>query len=160
MDKLNKMVSKAEQLKRKADIQVRKSNSLLSSVTDGAKTPPHPASNVPDTLLSSIMDGDKAPPHPASNAPAINEQTVQDTSNESQAGSILDPSISSIKKIELPDFSGNRKDWPEFKSIFKHLAEAAIPSEQALAFELKRHIKAPADSLIQSVFCTKKELMP
>ena len=60
-----------------------------------------------------------------------------------------------IKKIELPDFNGDRKQWPEFKAIFKHLAEAAYPSEQALAYELKRHVKAPADSLIQAVYSTR-----
>ena len=46
---------------------------------------------------------------------------------------------SSIKKIELPIFNGDRREWPEFKAPLKHLAEAAIPSQQALAFELKRH---------------------
>ena len=54
--------------------------------------------------------------------------------------------------MELPDFSGNRKDWPEFKSIFRHLAVTAIQTEQALAFELKRHVKAPTDALINQYF--------
>ena len=60
-----------------------------------------------------------------------------------------------IKRVELPDFDGERKKWPEFKAIFKHLAESAYTSEQTLAFELKRHVKAPADVLIQSVYSTR-----
>ena len=39
--------------------------------------------------------------------------------------------------------------------MFKHLAESAYSSEQTLAYELKRHVKAPADVLIQSVYSTK-----
>lgn len=60
-----------------------------------------------------------------------------------------------IRKVELPDFSGDRRHWPEFKAVFKHLAESAYSSEQTLAYELKRHVKAPADVLIQSVYSTK-----
>ena len=60
-----------------------------------------------------------------------------------------------IRKVELPDFFGDRRHWPEFKAVFKHLAESAYSSEQTLAYELKRHVKAPADVLIQSVYSTK-----
>ena len=60
-----------------------------------------------------------------------------------------------IRKVELPDFSWDRRHWPEFKAVFKHLAESAYSSEQTLAYELKRHVKAPADVLIQSVYSTK-----
>ena len=51
---------------------------------------------------------------------------------------------------------GDRKQWPEFKAMFRHLAESTYTTQQALAYELKRHIKAPADALIQSIYSTKE----
>ena len=60
-----------------------------------------------------------------------------------------------IKRTELPDFDGDRKKWPEFKAVFRHLAESTYSSEQTLAYELKRHVKAPADVLIQTVYSTR-----
>ena len=43
-----------------------------------------------------------------------------------------------LKKMSLPTFSGQRKDWPEFKTVWKQLAEGAIKNKTALAHELKR----------------------
>jgi len=43
-----------------------------------------------------------------------------------------------LKKMSLPTFSGQRKDWPEFKAVWKQLAEGAIKNRTALAHELKR----------------------
>ena len=46
-----------------------------------------------------------------------------------------------VKKMALPTFSGNRKDWPEFKAIWKSVAETACQNKTALAHELKRSVK-------------------
>ena len=69
--------------------------------------------------------------------------------------SMVDSPLHQLNCILLPVFYGERKEWPEFKAMFRHLAEASMHSQQALAYELKRHIKAPADVLIQSVYSTR-----
>ena len=46
-----------------------------------------------------------------------------------------------VKAAELPHFSGFRKHWPEFKSIWPKLAIPAFPSKELLAVELRRCIK-------------------
>jgi len=62
-----------------------------------------------------------------------------------------------IKKTQLPEFSGQRKDWPEFKAIWRELAENAIASKSALAYELKRSLKGQAKERVKNVFVTKPE---
>ena len=42
------------------------------------------------------------------------------------------------KKPSLPMFSGNRADWPEFKCLWRSLAEAQFANKLHLAMELKR----------------------
>ena len=49
-----------------------------------------------------------------------------------------------LKKMSLPTFSGQRKDWPEFKTVWKQLAEGAVKNKTALAHELKRSVKGEA----------------
>lgn len=56
-----------------------------------------------------------------------------------------------LKKMSLPTFSGQRKDWPEFKTVWKQLAEGAIKNKTALAHELKRSVKGEASQRIKSV---------
>ena len=46
-----------------------------------------------------------------------------------------------VKAAELPHFSGLRKDWPEFKTIWPKLAIPAFPCRELLACELRRCIK-------------------
>ena len=40
--------------------------------------------------------------------------------------------------LELPTFSGHRRDWPEFKTVWRSVAESALRNKTALAHELKR----------------------
>ncbi|XP_048579693.1 uncharacterized protein LOC5508489 [Nematostella vectensis] len=63
----------------------------------------------------------------------------------------------SLKRISLPIFSGLRKDWPEFKTVWKQLADNAYSNQAALASELKRSVKGEAKERINSVFFTKPE---
>ena len=176
---LDELVSKAEALKRQADAKVREASSKGNCLDISSDSHNTIVYNLNDQDVSSEETGKST----SSKALHTNEQTqfnkdtsplLTERSDEStqahtkipENGALAAssesfiptlPSLSSsVKRIELPDFSGQRKDWPEFKSMFRHLAEAVIPSEQALAFELKRHVKAPADALIQSIFCTKK----
>ncbi|KAJ7391219.1 hypothetical protein OS493_019350 [Desmophyllum pertusum] len=62
-----------------------------------------------------------------------------------------------LKKMSLPTFSGQRKDWPEFKAVWKQLAEGAYKNKTALAHELKRSVKGEASQRIKSVYVTKPE---
>ena len=50
-----------------------------------------------------------------------------------------------------------RKDWPEFKAIWKSVAETAYSSKTALAHELKKSVKGKANRQIRSVYVTKPE---
>ena len=95
-----------------------------------------------------------------STKPGKNIETTDNIKHEHQKQIRLstqqtDEAIHQLKRIDLPDFHGDRKQWPEFKAMFKHLAESSMRSQQALAYELKRHVKAPADVLIQSVYSTR-----
>ena len=62
-----------------------------------------------------------------------------------------------LKKMTLPIFSGQRKDWPEFKTVWKQLAEWAYKNKTALAHELRRSVKGEASQRIKSVYVTKPE---
>ena len=46
-----------------------------------------------------------------------------------------------LKKRDIPKFSGNRKDWPEFKAVWETLVVPALPDKIALAVELKQACK-------------------
>ena len=46
-----------------------------------------------------------------------------------------------LKKREIPTFSGLRKDWPEFKSLWEKIVVPALPNRTALASELKKSCK-------------------
>ena len=62
-----------------------------------------------------------------------------------------------LKKTALPEFSGLRKDWPEFKAVWKRLAEGAIRDRTVLAHELKRSLKGQAKEKIVNVYVTRPE---
>ena len=74
----------------------------------------------------------------------------------SGASSADSPGIN-LKKMSLHTFSGQRKDWPEFKIVWKQLAKGAIKNKTALAHELKRSVKGEAGQRIKSVYVTKPE---
>ena len=62
-----------------------------------------------------------------------------------------------LKKASLPVFSGLRKDWPEFKAMWKVMAEAAFSNPSTLAYELKRNVKGSAVDIIKNVYVTRPE---
>ena len=76
---------------------------------------------------------------------------------QSSGASSVDTLGVHLKKMSLPTFSGQRKDWPEFKTVWKQLAEGAIKNKTALAHELKRSVKGEASQRIKSVYVTKPE---
>ena len=59
------------------------------------------------------------------------------------------------KKSSLPIFSGNRADWPEFKVVWKSLAEAQFRNKMQLAMELKKCCpKGRAGESLRSIYIT------
>ena len=68
----------------------------------------------------------------------------------SGASSVDTPGVH-LKKMSHPTLSGQRKDWPEFKTVWKQLAEGAIKNKTALAHELKSSVKGEASQRIKSV---------
>ena len=62
-----------------------------------------------------------------------------------------------VKKMSLPTFNGHRKEWPEFKAIWKSVAETAYFNKTTLAHELKRSVKGEASKRTRSVYITKPE---
>jgi len=73
---------------------------------------------------------------------------------QSSGASSVDTPVVHLKKMSLPTFSGQRKDWPEFKTVWKQLAEGAIKNKTALAY---RSVKGEASQRIRSVYVTKPE---
>ena len=59
--------------------------------------------------------------------------------------------------MELSTFSGHRRDWPEFKTVWRSVAESALRNKTALAHELKRSVRGEASKRIKLVYVTKPE---
>ena len=76
---------------------------------------------------------------------------------ESSGASSVDTPGVHLKKMSLPTFSSQKKDSPEFKTVWKQLAEGAIKNKTALAHELKRSVKGEASQTMKSVYVTKPE---
>ena len=47
-----------------------------------------------------------------------------------------------LKRREIPTFSGERRDWPEFKRMWQELVVPAVGNKVALASDLKKACKA------------------
>ena len=78
------------------------------------------------------------------------------TSSQSYTNLNRDSGIS-LKRMTLPTFSGLRRDWPEFKAVWKSIAETSNYNKTALAHELKKSVKGEAKLRIKSVYITKPE---
>ena len=59
-----------------------------------------------------------------------------------------------VKGLELPTFSGNREDWPVFKTTWKDIAEATYQSKKLLAVLLKAKCFGEAKRRLKPVFPT------
>jgi hypothetical protein len=62
-----------------------------------------------------------------------------------------------LRKTSLPTFSGERKDWPEFKAIWRELAESVYRNPTTLAYELKRSLKGSALDKVKHIYVTKPD---
>ena len=59
-----------------------------------------------------------------------------------------------VKGLELPTFSGNREDWPVFRTTWKDIAESTYHSEKLLAVLLKSKCFGEAKKRLKPVFPT------
>ena len=82
------------------------------------------------TYVSSFTMQTVNPPHP---------------SHDSSSGLRTSSSTPvNLKKRDVPKFSGLRKDWPEFKSVWEKIVVPSLPNRTALASELKNSCKGGA----------------
>ena len=66
------------------------------------------------------------------------------------------PATIHTKKPSLPTFSGERADWPEFKCVWRPLAEGQFAHRIQLAMELKRCCKGRAADKIRHIYVTSE----
>ena len=91
------------------------------------------------------------------NQPVISTSLIQPSQYQRPDFSPMrqNPSQVYTKKSSLPLFSGNRADWPEFKVVWKSLAEAQFVNKMQLAMELKRCCqKGRAGESLRSIYIT------
>ena len=56
-----------------------------------------------------------------------------------------------LRKMELPKFSGLRKHWPEFKTMWTTLAVPSFSSKVSLAEMLRTHVEGKAKDMLEGV---------
>ena len=79
-------------------------------------------------------------------------------SNSSMCSEAAAPPQVRLKKLEVPKFSGARRDWPEFKKLWTDLVVPSIHHEIALATELKAACRGgPAYSEIENISACASE---
>ena len=66
------------------------------------------------------------------------------------------PTPMQTKRPSLPIFSGERQVWPEFKALWKALAEPQFTSPLQLAKELKEACKGKAAERIKNIYLTSE----
>ena len=59
-----------------------------------------------------------------------------------------------VRRAELPIFSGERRHWPEFRTMWPRLAIPAFPSKETLADQLRNCVKGDAAGMISTVTIT------
>ena len=84
------------------------------------------------------------------------------TSSETPQNVVFSPGHSAYsetihtKKPSLPMFSGERADWPEFKCVWRPLAEGQFRNKIQLAMELKRCCKGKAADKVRHIYVTSE----
>jgi len=60
-----------------------------------------------------------------------------------------------LEKTSLPTCSGKRSEWPEFKAVWRSLAEPNIHDRSALAYQLKSSLRGSALEKVRNVYVTR-----
>ena len=119
-------------------------------------TPSHPPTVCLYPCNSSLQSANSPSTYPTYTR-VIGQQPVVSTQSYVNSNFPNKDSTISLKRMSLPTFSGLRRDWPEFKAVWKSIAETSSYNKTALAHELKRSVKGEAKLRIKSVFITKPE---
>ena len=119
-------------------------------------TPSHPPTVCLYPCNSSLQSANSPSTYPTYTR-VIGQQPVVSTQSYVNSNFPNKDSTISLNRMSLPTFSGLRRDWPEFKAVWKSIAETSSYNKTALAHELKRSVKGEAKLRIKSVFITKPE---
>ena len=119
-------------------------------------TPSHPPTAWLYLCNSSLQCANSPSTYPTY-TPVIGQQPVLLTQSYVNSNFPNKDSTISLKRMSLPTFSGLSRDLPEFKAVWKSIAETSSYNKTALAHELKRSVKEEAKLCIKSVFITKPE---
>ena len=76
------------------------------------------------------------------------------SSHDFNSHNMFDHNTIHTKRPSLPVFSGNRADWPEFRVVWKALAESNFKSKFLLANELKRCLRGKAAERVKHIYIT------
>ena len=69
-------------------------------------------------------------------------------------GPLPRPDLIHTKRPSLPYFSGDRADWPEFRCVWRSMAESQFSNKVTLAMELKRCCKGKAAERVRHIYVT------
>ena len=107
-------------------------------------TPSHPPTVCLYPCNSSLQSANSPSTYPTYTR-VIGQQPVVPTQSYVNSNFPNKDSTISLKRMSLPTFSGLRRDWPEFKAVWKSIAGTSSYNKTALAHELKRSVKGEAN---------------
>ena len=144
--KIDKTVSMGNKIMRDANIFLKMSNSQSATSEEDLKQSEkslHSVSNL--SCESPVFAPGKRVMSSAITSPshktlACDHGMHDDPESEAVQGALSPPlpSVIHTKRPSLPFFSGERADWPEFRCVWRSLAEAQYVNKMQLAMELKR----------------------
>lgn len=123
--------------------------------TQTMHSPQNPLPYSPISTLQTSLINNPSIVSPPVSIPMSNAPLHSGTS--AHGHNFIPPSSVQLRKMELPTFSRHRRDWPEFKTVWRSVAESALRNKTALAHELKRSVRGEASKRIKSVYVTKPE---
>ena len=164
------LATRANSVLRKCEIMVRKATVSLDRRSDVADPESNPTGKLHVSINQPLQAN--APEFTPSSKVTVVNTDITDTSVlqcSSPVSSVQNPShfqaqsmahsVGTIqtKKPSLPIFSGRREDWPEFKCVWRTLAEAQFGNRLQLAMELKKCCKGKAAEKVQHIYATSEE---
>ena len=123
-DNINSTCDKVEKIKRDINIAI-KTKSMAAPTSSSVQISPTNAYNL--SMIEANDSGEFA------NRNQNHSENIGVSNMNKHKAEIVQ-----TKKPTLPTFSGNRRDWPEFKTLWRALAEHQFTNKLQLAMELKR----------------------
>ena len=123
-DNINSTCDKVEKIKRDINIAIR-TKSMAAPTSSSVQTSP---TNTDNLSMIEVNDSGELTNRNQNHSENVGVSNMNKHKAE----------IVQTKKPTLPTFSGNRRDWPEFKTLWRALAEHQFTNKLQLAMELKR----------------------